>query len=346
MAVSRSHGNMIQRARWALTGATDPQAAAVYRDSLVGIYDSRPLVADTEFYHVSDVAHLGGPILAQVRCNAQQNSRSRTDVRRSGIDHVQMIFQRKGDHYFSRDGREAVCAAGSVRFVDLGHPFEAVQQDYEILDLIVPREQVQGLLPERDLHGMVLNGDRPATRLLTAHLATLWAELDTLTYEEARAAAEAALLLASGAVFGQARIETPYRASVERTLMAQAKAFVDAHLGDRALTPEALGAHLGLSHRSLYRLFAPVGGVAAFIQGRRLDQAFHAVIAMRSEGRVTLGMIAFAHGFGSDAHFSRAFKARFGINARELRGIGMRSDAPTWHRDTGLALMMGWLHSL
>jgi AraC-like DNA-binding protein len=335
------------RAHWSLAGRDDPHAVDFYRESLSGIYDSRPLVPTADFFQQTDAAFLGDTMFARVRSCLQANSRSNAAARRSGLDHVQLIFQMKGDYRFTSGDREAVCAPGSVRFVDLGRPFEAVQQAYDILDLIVPREALHGILADRDLHGLVLDGSQPATRLLTAHLGTLWHALDTLTVAEVRAGADAALALAGGAAGGQLRLDTPHRPSIERTPMQRARALVDARLADPALGPDMLGVYLGLSLRSLYRLVAKEGGVAAFIQGRRLDRAFRAVIAMRPGDGATLATIAYAHGFNADSHFSRAFKARFGVSPRDLRGAGQLAPrAPASGADAGIAQLLAWLYAI
>jgi AraC-like DNA-binding protein len=87
--------------------------------------------------------------------------------------------------------------------------------------------------------------------------------------------------------------------------------YIHARLGDGALTPRAISLHLGISTRTLYRLFEPMGGVAAFIQNKRLERA-HDAIVRRGRG-VSLAEIGYAHGFSSASHFSRAFRAHFGF---------------------------------
>ncbi len=66
-------------------------------------------------------------------------------------------------------------------------------------------------------------------------------------------------------------------------------------------------------------MFEGAGGVAAYIWSRRLDLAFDAIVRSIARGR--LADIAYAHGFQSEPHFSRAFRARFGMLPSELREL-------------------------
>jgi AraC-like DNA-binding protein len=88
------------------------------------------------------------------------------------------------------------------------------------------------------------------------------------------------------------------------------------------MTPASIAAGLGISRSTLYALFEPEGGIESYVFARRLDRAFDTIVndSARASG---LGEIAFAIGFKSEAHFSRAFLARFGLKPREVRRLAM-----------------------
>nr|WP_246088860.1 helix-turn-helix transcriptional regulator [Phreatobacter stygius] len=90
---------------------------------------------------------------------------------------------------------------------------------------------------------------------------------------------------------------------------------------DPDLSSARLATALGLSRSALYQLFTPHNGVARYIQGRRLGR-IHAMLADPAEHR-RVADIAHDHGMASEAHFSRAFRKRFGYAPREIRGIGL-----------------------
>jgi AraC-like DNA-binding protein len=138
--------------------------------------------------------------------------------------------------------------------------------------------------------------------------------------QESSAAVEAAFVLAEGAW------NTPDGPSLEppsearRTLRRMAMSTIDAHLGQREMTPASIAAGLGISRSTLYALFEPEGGIESYVFARRLDRSFEAIV--NDPARVAgIGEIAFAHGFKSEAHFSRAFLARFGVKPSEVRRL-------------------------
>lgn len=101
------------------------------------------------------------------------------------------------------------------------------------------------------------------------------------------------------------------------TQHARAIRYIDAHLAEPALSPTTIAAGLGMSLRYLHLLFEDGASVGATILGRRLERC-HAALRDDADHR-SISEIAFAWGFNDAAHFSRTFRARFGVSPRELR---------------------------
>ncbi|GGW67523.1 helix-turn-helix domain-containing protein [Streptomyces xantholiticus] len=102
-------------------------------------------------------------------------------------------------------------------------------------------------------------------------------------------------------------------------LLLRIKAFVDRHLADSDLSPQTIAAAHYISVRHVHRLFQDEGTTAGrWIQHRRLE-------ACRRElgrpGRNAPAVMAIAHRFGftSPSHFSRTFRAAYGVSPREWR---------------------------
>ena len=101
-----------------------------------------------------------------------------------------------------------------------------------------------------------------------------------------------------------------------RTLV---RGHIDEHLGDPTLDPESIAAAHFISRRHLDRLFADgERTVAETIRDRRLERCRRDLEDPRRAGDSVLD-IAMRWGFVSPAHFSRAFRAAYGISPRELR---------------------------
>lgn len=82
---------------------------------------------------------------------------------------------------------------------------------------------------------------------------------------------------------------------------------------------------VGVSRRTLYRLFETEGGVLHYIQSRRLER-IRSILANPSDTR-RISEIAAEFGFLRGDHFARVFKQQFGQSARDLRQ-SVKSDGP------------------
>jgi AraC-like DNA-binding protein len=101
--------------------------------------------------------------------------------------------------------------------------------------------------------------------------------------------------------------------------LLRAEAYIAEHLQDPGLAAETVAKVIGRSVRQLNRLFeARQSSISQSIWQQRLARAREdlACAQLRS---ATVGDIAHRWGFASQAHFARAFKARYGL-------------APTSHR--------------
>ncbi|RQW96531.1 helix-turn-helix domain-containing protein [Micromonospora globispora] len=107
-------------------------------------------------------------------------------------------------------------------------------------------------------------------------------------------------------------------------LRSQVEAFVRRHLDDPELTPAAVATAHHLSLRSLHRLFAGTGTtVAALIRTGRLERCFRDLADPRL-GHLAVHQIAARWGLRDRAHFSRVFRAAYGISPREHRERAIR----------------------
>jgi AraC family transcriptional regulator, positive regulator of tynA and feaB len=102
-------------------------------------------------------------------------------------------------------------------------------------------------------------------------------------------------------------------------LIERARLLVLRELANPALTPDAMAETLGVSRRGLYREFASHGMTpASWIWNLRIEQAHVRITDPSASGR-TLTAIAFDVGFNDMAHFSRAYRARYGRRPRDAR---------------------------
>ena len=107
--------------------------------------------------------------------------------------------------------------------------------------------------------------------------------------------------------------------STKAAIMNRVYQTIERRLEDPDLAPARVAQSEGISERYLQKLFEGIGdNFSHYVRERRLQRAW-ADLANPAEGHHTISEIAYRYGFGNSAHFSRTFRARFGLSPREFR---------------------------
>jgi acetamidase/formamidase/AraC-like DNA-binding protein len=94
---------------------------------------------------------------------------------------------------------------------------------------------------------------------------------------------------------------------------------IERRLGDPELVPARVAQAEGISERYLQKLFEGTGNsFTHYLRERRLQRTW-ADLANPAEVHHSISKIAYRSGFNDSAHFSRVFRARFGLSPREFR---------------------------
>lgn len=98
-----------------------------------------------------------------------------------------------------------------------------------------------------------------------------------------------------------------------RATLQDAKEYIEQHLQDPDLTPSGTAAALYVSTRTLHRLFEAEGStVSGWIRWRRLEQCRLELGDPSCDG-IPVGQVGAKWGFWDAAHFSRLFRAAYGV---------------------------------
>ncbi|GAA2609052.1 helix-turn-helix domain-containing protein [Dactylosporangium fulvum] len=103
-----------------------------------------------------------------------------------------------------------------------------------------------------------------------------------------------------------------------RALRDKIDAFIDVHLDDAELTPQAIADAHSIAVRELHRLFEGGRSVSEEIKVRRLERCRRDLLDPTLHD-VPIYAVARRHGIVHNTYFSRAFKAAFGMSPREFR---------------------------
>jgi AraC-like DNA-binding protein len=148
---------------------------------------------------------------------------------------------------------------------------------------------------------------------------TLAADIDALAPESAAAVADSVtqILVAGLATLPAARGESPSQGRAFHR--EQVRKLVLERLGDPSLNVEQIAHALRLAPSTLHRAWAGEAcSLSDWIWAQRLDAA-RRDLCDPALGARSVSQIAFSWGFNDAAHFSRAFRARFGCAPSDLR---------------------------
>ena len=320
----------IVRARLDLDALPRVERLDRWREALEPVFEIvlEPAENGAAFSGAIAMAHLGDALISEVQSGPQLFDRSRAHARRSGLDHFMVQTFKHGSHDGACGDSPVHRGQGDVWILDLGRETRTEASHFANVTLIIPRDRVLPLLKGGEVHGATLRHGSASARLIASHLETLAGAAPELTLAEATAAVDAAALMIAGAWSSLREAPPEVGAAVRATARRAVCDHIDRHLMDERLSPESLRRQFRMSRATLYRLFEDEDGVAAYILGRRLDRC-RALLAADVTGGRTIGEIAFGHGFASDAHFSRAFRRRFGMTPRDVRGTHIRIPAAT-----------------
>jgi AraC-like DNA-binding protein len=179
--------------------------------------------------------------------------------------------------------------------------------------LILPKQALAEVSYERFRPFVAVGSSSPEARLLLAQLDVLGETAGTLTHKAAKRARNATLHLIRGI------LDTALSSEVRSSQMrSRAERYIDRHLRDPSLDPNTIAKGLGVSLRTLHRTFAESDeSVMAYVRRRRRD---HARIEMTThDSSVTITYLAARWQFADAAHFSRAFRQRFGLTPSQYR---------------------------
>ncbi|MEU8652341.1 helix-turn-helix domain-containing protein [Streptomyces sp. NPDC048737] len=226
----------------------------------------------------------------------------------------------KGVARLEQDGRESLLGAGEIFVYDMARPLRLqLPQSFRTKSLVLPRD-VLGL-GEADMAHVTARPLGPETSfggLLSLFLTELVDGAGNyrprINELLARNVVDLLGVLADE-VLGRPAADTP---GGSRALLLRIQAFIDRHLADPDLTPQAIARAHHISLRYLHKLFESEDAtVGRWMQRRRLQECRRDLVL---QGNTTIAAVAHRWGFTSASHFSRVFRATYGMTPREWRG--------------------------
>jgi AraC-like DNA-binding protein len=282
---------------------------------------SQVKLGDDEPVHARlDLWWFGSSAILRAESNDMSLIRTARAARSDSGEHIAIGVHEYGVARYQVGATTRVVPAGEVLVVDVSRPFTfgwhgcgaAFSLNTWAEDLALPPtliRQASQRLQTSPLYG-----------LASRHIADVTRHADALSASSVAHTLGAASIELARALIATAVDDTPgTRDVIEQTLITQVRAYVRQHLRDPDLSPDMIAAALAISTRHLYRVCTRANlRLEQWIISTRLDHA-KAELAHPSARHRSIAGVARTWGFTDPTHFSRRFRAAFGMLPSEWR---------------------------
>jgi AraC-like DNA-binding protein len=268
------------------------------------------------FQAENHVWRLGDMAVSQVSAPPVRVKRQKADLRRDPVDHWVLSFCKQGATVITTD-RASIKAPAGVPFLwSLGEASESERTQVDRTQLFLARDAFCDIAPLLDTERCSVL-DTPLGRLLGDYMLALERRLPAMTRADLPRLTQATGAMIAAVVGPSAERIAVAKGPIDLGRLERVRQAVRKQLRSPALAPMTLCHVLGISRSNLYRLFEDVGGVARYIQSRRLHEA-HAMLSQTATNHA-ISLIAEELCFPDASSFSRAFKREFGYSPSEAR---------------------------
>ncbi|WP_051803925.1 MULTISPECIES: helix-turn-helix domain-containing protein [unclassified Streptomyces] len=273
----------------------------------------------------SIVSHqLGSLRVAHVQAGPQTVTRSRR-LTRDGKEFVILTLQHRGSAIKEQDGRQARIGPGDFSLSDSSRLFrKKVQSSFCFTSFHFPREALG--VRDEDLRAMTataFSGREGGAALVATYFAGLAREAAGLDPVVGRQFAATALDLLALLINERRGRFAPRAPETAAATLVRVKDHILRNLSDPDLSPPVIAAAHFMSVRYLHKLFQLEGvTVGEWIRTQRLERCRRDLLLSPALGH-GVATVARRWGFVSPSHFSRAFRAAYGVTPREWQTYGL-----------------------
>lgn len=226
----------------------------------------------------------------------------------------------RGSGMIVQDGRETALRSGDMALYDTDRPYSLLFDDTVQMSVVmfpkvlldIPAEDTSRVTATR------LNASGALGEMVGPYLDSLAGGAHHLDSRIARRMLRTAVDMLS-TVLEANLAATSGPVSAHSTTLTHILTYIDVHLSDSNLSPSQIAAAHYISVRHLHAMFSEQGStVSTVIRERRLQRCYDALTDPYQAHR-SIAEIAIAAGFVDPAHFSRVFRAHYGVPPRAVR---------------------------
>lgn len=231
---------------------------------------------------------------------------------------IAITLQMTGTGVIEQYGRTARLIAGTWSICSSSEPYilSSPSASHRLV-VLIPATRIERGIDVRAIAARAFTGTSGVSRLAFGAASWLIDEFNSLTMVRADDLAESLARLMSLAIYERTR-QQPLEPG-QRTLADRIRDYVAQHLHDPDLSLDTIARDLNASKRSLHRAVSELdGSIHNLIWHARLERC-HEDLRDPAKSQQSIANIAQSWGFKNSTHFSRAFRTRFGMSAREAR---------------------------
>ena len=266
---------------------------------------------------------LGAITLTRCDCGPCKVTRTRQDTARDALDDLMLCIRLEGRSEFKQADRRVFMEAGTVLFHDASRPLEIdFKENTRSYIVGIPRQLIQPRIGDANIE-RVMSARTPVTGTTVEFIKAVIARAEEMDPALHHAMAQQLVDLVSLAFAGEG---TQVLHSTARTnALRRLKGVIEKRLSDPGLTPSTAAEAARMSVRYANALLAEEeSSLERFIQSRRLEHCRRTLEDPR-QGHRMISEIAFAWGFSDQSHFTRRFRAAFGMTPGDCRQLSRTS---------------------
>jgi AraC-like DNA-binding protein len=227
----------------------------------------------------------------------------------------------RGTATFAQRGRAAHLRAGDVVVISSGREYASTFEPRSLRHgFQIPWDQLG--LPDRmvgELLAKPIGPGHPLARVVSSHLLGLARSAPGLAEHEREVLQRPTLDLVRALLTTVAGDDGRARGPLAATLGPRILEYLRLHVAERDLSPHRIARAHGISERYLYVVLSRMGvSLGDWIRHERVVGAA-ADLESPAGSFLTIAAVAYRWGFADHAHFSRCFKAEYGLTPSEWR---------------------------
>ncbi|MGX5771422.1 AraC-like ligand-binding domain-containing protein [Microbacterium trichothecenolyticum] len=275
---------------------------------------------DERFRGALDASVAGDIHVFGIAADGHSVHRTPGQISRAPQQYFKFSLIERGSGLIVQDGREISLRAGDMAIYDTDRPYSLLFDDTMRMSVVmfpkvmldIPAETIGRLTATR------LDGGGGVGAMIGPYVASLARGAADLDAHLARRMFRTAVDMVSTlleANLGPAATSTDVHGALLRRVLDH----IDEHLSDSELSPGQIAAAHFISVRHLHALFNEQGTtVSTVIRTRRLERCYDILVDPQQAHR-SITDVALANGFVDAAHFSRTFRAHFGVPPSGVR---------------------------